>query len=77
MVVTTMNNNYEITFNYKAGNYDILIEGTVANVLSEIDRLLDFYRNEMEAYTYNEQDEIIERLKNDEFNVEVTDDVCS
>jgi len=72
-----MNNNYEITFNYKAGNYDILIEGTVANVLSEIDRLLDFYRNEMEAYTYNEQDEIIERLKNDEFNVEVTDDVCS
>jgi len=60
-----------ITYNYIAGDYEVFIQGDAQHVMSELDRLLDFYRNEMEAYSYNSGEDYIERLKDEGFEVEV------
>jgi len=68
-----INMNEEMCFNYIAGNYEITIKGSREEVFNELDRLLDFYCNEMEAYSYNSGNNYVEMLKDDGFNVEVTE----
>lgn len=65
--------NDELTFNYVTGNYEITFKGSREDVFNEIDRLLDFYRNEMEAYSYNSGNNYVEMLQDEGFNIEVTD----
>ena len=64
--------NDELTFNYVTSNYEITFKGSREEVFTELDRLLDFYRNEMEAYSYNSGNDYVEMLQDEGFKVEVT-----
>lgn len=60
-------------FDYVAGEYSIVIEGSLEELYNELDKLLDYYRNEMEAFTYNDMNRTIEELEDAGFKVTKND----
>ena len=65
-----MNN---LVYEYNAGLYTVKFEGTYPQIIDEMDRLLDFYRNELEEYSFDDPvDQYKEKLEMEGFHVEET-----